>query len=157
MLARNPAIFKKVFAAAGGLDFPFSTEIRFSHIYPLLGAFRTDSDGTFTVRFGVAIPHGRLQVSHIDPGGQNMTERFSYLAQTVILLYDGLFVGCQGAFVTSFGCLQFYYCVRLPRHPSVEGFLAMGGGLCPLYTIGFLYICFGVSIPKHSTFGFAQG
>ncbi len=38
-----------------------------------------------------------------DPGGQNMTERFSYLAQTVIVLYDGLFESCQGAFVTIFG------------------------------------------------------
>ena len=37
-----------------------------------------------------------------DPGGQNMTERFSYLAQTVMILYDGLFVGCQGDFVTIF-------------------------------------------------------
>ncbi len=35
-----------------------------------------------------------------------MTERFSYLAQTVIVLYDRLFVGCQGAFVTSFGELS---------------------------------------------------
>jgi hypothetical protein len=100
VLKWNPAFLRKVFAAAGGPECPKPHLIPFSHINPLLGAFRTDSDGTFTVRFGVAITHGRLQVSHIDPGGQNMTERFSYLAQTVIVLYDGLFVVCQGAFVT---------------------------------------------------------
>jgi hypothetical protein len=72
-------------------------------INPLLGAFRTDSDGTFTVRFGVAITQGRLQVSHIDPGGQNMTERSTYFAQTLTVLYDRLLVSCQAVFVAILG------------------------------------------------------
>ena len=76
---------------------PFNSVAR---INPLLGAFRTGSDGTFTVRFGVAITHGRLQVSHIDPGGQNMTERSTYFAQTLTVLYDRLLVTCQAVFVT---------------------------------------------------------
>ena len=78
VLKWNPAFLRKVFAAAGGPECPKPhliplflpvNKLRDFVIYPFLGAFRTDSDGTFTVRFGVAIPHGRLQVSHIDPGG----------------------------------------------------------------------------------------
>ena len=32
-----------------------------------------------------------------------MTERYTYALKTIMLLYDALFVSCQGDFVTSFG------------------------------------------------------
>jgi hypothetical protein len=86
-----------------------------SHINPLLGAFRTGSDGTFTVRFGVAITHGRLQVSHIDPGGQSMTERSTYFAQTLTVLYDRLLVTCQAVFVAIF---RVFFLLSFHPHPN---------------------------------------
>ena len=32
-----------------------------------------------------------------------MTKRYTYALKTIMILYDGLFEGCQGDFVTSFG------------------------------------------------------